>query len=304
MKEPLPLVSVVMNCYNSDRFLRDAIDSIYTQTFKDWEIVFWDNASTDSSAQIAKSYDEKLKYYRGGKTISLGAARNEALKKCQGHYIAFLDCDDLYLGAKLEKQVSLMNQGDYGLVYGSVMFIDELGNDIDVRKVRKKSGRIFRKLLMHYDINMQTVMISRKLLEAGCKFNTKLSFSPDYDLFLEAAYLFPVGVIKTPICKYRLHENSLTTQSLKLVGKEGRYTLNRLKDKYPSIFKKHYFAFKYANATYDFQDVICFLSENNGISARKNLSKNIFFHPKSLVVFCMIMVGISPNKILSLIGRS
>ena len=59
----MPKVSVIMNCFNGERFLREAIDSIYSQTFTDWEIIFWDNASTDKSASIAKSYDKKLKYF-------------------------------------------------------------------------------------------------------------------------------------------------------------------------------------------------------------------------------------------------
>ena len=58
-----PLVSIIMNCYNSERFLKEAIDSVYAQTYSNWEIIFWDNASTDDSATIANSYDERLKYY-------------------------------------------------------------------------------------------------------------------------------------------------------------------------------------------------------------------------------------------------
>ena len=56
-----PLVSVVVNCYNGEKYLKEALDSIYAQTYKNWEIIFWDNASTDRTALIAKSYDKKLK---------------------------------------------------------------------------------------------------------------------------------------------------------------------------------------------------------------------------------------------------
>ena len=59
-----PLVSVVMNCYNGETFLRDAIDSVYAQTYENWEIIFWDNASTDKSARIAQGYNQKLQYYK------------------------------------------------------------------------------------------------------------------------------------------------------------------------------------------------------------------------------------------------
>ena len=95
-----PLVSVIMNCYNGDRFLRQAIDSVYCQTYDNWEIIFWDNASTDSSAKIARSYDDKIRYFLATKNTPLGEARNLALNKASGKYVAFLDCDDLYFPNK------------------------------------------------------------------------------------------------------------------------------------------------------------------------------------------------------------
>ena len=57
-----PKISVIINCYNSEVFLREAIDSVYAQSFKDWEIVLWDNASTDKTSEIAQSYDSRLKF--------------------------------------------------------------------------------------------------------------------------------------------------------------------------------------------------------------------------------------------------
>jgi glycosyltransferase involved in cell wall biosynthesis len=87
-------------------YLREAIDSVYAQTYKDWEIIFWDNASSDNSGEIAKSYDSRLKYFRGNKTNPLYAVRNCALKKASGKYIAFLDCDDIWLPKKLYLQMA------------------------------------------------------------------------------------------------------------------------------------------------------------------------------------------------------
>ena len=74
-------VSIVMNCLNGEKYLRESIDSVYGQTYKNWEIIFWDNNSTDKSAEIANSYDSRLRYFKGELTISLGAARNKALEK-------------------------------------------------------------------------------------------------------------------------------------------------------------------------------------------------------------------------------
>ena len=76
-----PLVSVIMNCYNGDKYLPNAIESVYSQTYSNWEIIFWDNCSTDNSADIAQSFDDRVMYHRTSKTTPLGEARNLALKQ-------------------------------------------------------------------------------------------------------------------------------------------------------------------------------------------------------------------------------
>ena len=88
--ESSPLVSIIMNCLNGERYLRQAIDSVFNQTYTEWEIIFWDNVSTDKSAEIAKSYGERVRYFKSTKTYPLGKARNLAIEKAQGDFIAFL----------------------------------------------------------------------------------------------------------------------------------------------------------------------------------------------------------------------
>ncbi|MCD7983653.1 MAG: glycosyltransferase, partial [Desulfovibrio sp.] len=113
----VPAVSVIMNCLNSARDLRAALDSLMAQSFEDFEVIFWDNGSTDDSPAIARSYGPRLRYFRGEKTVPLGAARNLALAQARGRYLAFLDCDDLWRPQKLEKQVALFEANErVGLV--------------------------------------------------------------------------------------------------------------------------------------------------------------------------------------------
>ena len=86
-----------MNCYNGEAYLKESIQSVLSQTYENWELIFWDNRSTDKSAEIFKSYeDERLKYYHAAKHTLLYGARNEAIKKSSGEFIAFLDTDDLW----------------------------------------------------------------------------------------------------------------------------------------------------------------------------------------------------------------
>ena len=180
MEESKSLVSIIMNCYNGQRFLKEAIDSVYQQDYQDWEIIFWDNASDDDSAKVAKSYDKKLKYFLAPSHTSLGKARNIALQKAHGKYVAFLDCDDKYLPEKLTKQVNMMEINQCALCYGSVIVINEEGKKIKKNLVTDKFGNILDQLLLKYEINMQTVMIRRNILtENSLSFDPKLKFSPD-----------------------------------------------------------------------------------------------------------------------------
>ena len=92
-----PLVSVIMNCYNGQKYLEESIESVLSQTYKNWELIFWDNQSADKSAEIFKLYkDKRLKYFLSKEHTTLYKARNLAIEKSSGDFIAFLDTDDLW----------------------------------------------------------------------------------------------------------------------------------------------------------------------------------------------------------------
>ena len=126
-KQNQPLVSIIMNCFNGEKYLKNAIDSVILQTYKSWELIFWDNQSKDQSARIFKNYkDKRLKYYSSESHVEiLNKARNSALKKANGDFIAFLDTDDWWVKEKLEKLIPLFNDSEVGLVYGNVWIFFE-----------------------------------------------------------------------------------------------------------------------------------------------------------------------------------
>ena len=94
---PNPLVSVLINCYNGEKYLEAAINSVMNQTYKNWEIIFWDNQSTDNSEEIVKKYqDKRFNYFKSQRHTTQYEARNEGLNKCSGDLIAFLDVDDFW----------------------------------------------------------------------------------------------------------------------------------------------------------------------------------------------------------------
>ena len=93
-----PLVSILMSCYNGEKFINSSVNSLLRQSYKNWELIFWDNCSTDNSPEIIKSYkDERIKYFKSKSHTEIGAAKSNALKLAKGTYLAFLDVDDLGL---------------------------------------------------------------------------------------------------------------------------------------------------------------------------------------------------------------
>ena len=116
-----PLVSKIINCHNSEKFLDECLNSVFLQKYKKWEVILFDNASYDKTKEIAMSYESKLRYYYIKKKVSLGKARNLAIKKVKGELIAFLDSDDLWLPDKLSEQVKYLENSNVDVVYTDVL---------------------------------------------------------------------------------------------------------------------------------------------------------------------------------------
>ena len=209
-----PTVSVIMNCLNCEKYLREAIDSVFAQTYEDWEIIFWeDNASKDNSQNIAKSYGSKLRYFRSDVSLPLYGSRNLAVQKARGKYIAILDCDDLWLPAKLEEQIPLLERDDaIGLVYSDVFEFNEKGKEKRLFEyARPYKGNIFSELLQRNFINTQTVVIRREAFGSiSTPFDASLIMAGDYDAYLRISYKWKIDYVNKPLARYRVHRNSKT----------------------------------------------------------------------------------------------
>ena len=121
-----PLVSIIMNCYNGGKYLKESLNSIVDQTYKNWELIFWDNRSTDNSVKIFKEYsDNRFKYFLSTNHSVLYEARKLAIEKANGDFLAFLDVDDFWEKDKLQKQIPLFEKETIGLVYGNYWIYDQ-----------------------------------------------------------------------------------------------------------------------------------------------------------------------------------
>lgn len=236
-----PKVSVIMNCYNCSKYLREAIDSVYSQTYKDWEIIFWDDASTDNSAEIATGYDGRLRYFRGDKAASLHAARNLALREARGEYIAFLDCDDMWLPEKLEMQVPLFEKDrKIGLVYSNGYKLDHQGLTRVIYKKIQPSGNIFRKLLGRYNLCLPTVMISKEALDSlGHWFDESFRISGDSDLFLRIAHNWEAIYAPAVTAIYREHGGNLHLSNEDIIPVEREYIIKKFSEIDSNFLRKY-----------------------------------------------------------------
>jgi len=205
------LVSIIVNCFNGEKYLKEALDSIYGQTYDNWEIIFWDNGSIDKSSSIANSYDGRVKYFFAKNTTLLGEARCLALREASGDYIAFLDCDDIYLPDKIQIQMAAMQEVNAVCSYGGWIKIDSNGNELAKYIMPDKYGDEFESLLSKYIVNFQTLMIKTSFLkQENINFDTNLKFSTDHNLVLRMAYVYPMLSIGDLLVKYRVHGDSLS----------------------------------------------------------------------------------------------
>ena len=123
-------VSIITPVYNSEKFLNETIESVLNQTYKNWEMILVDDCSIDNSKEIICEYikkDKRIKYYQLDKNSGAAVARNYALEKSTGRFIAYLDADDLWESSKLEKQVEFMMSYKYGFTCTDYRVIDEEG---------------------------------------------------------------------------------------------------------------------------------------------------------------------------------
>ncbi len=124
----LPKVSINLCCYNSEKNLRETLESIVKQTYKDWELIIINDGSSDSTESIIYEYVNQgfpiTYHYQENK--GLGYSRNEALSRSQGEYIAFIDHDDIWVAGKLNRQVAFLDQNpEVDFLYSNFFMLDE-----------------------------------------------------------------------------------------------------------------------------------------------------------------------------------
>ena len=167
MKKKFPLISIIINCFNGEKFLSQSIKTVFDQTYSNWEIIFWDNKSTDKSKEIIKSFkDSRIKYFYSKKFNTLYKSRNLAINKAKGDYICFLDTDDLWKKGKIKDQLKIMKKNKCDILYSNYLIKNDNKKTLKKRNknsINKNYLNDTQKLLNDYSIGILTVMVKRSL---------------------------------------------------------------------------------------------------------------------------------------------
>lgn len=194
-----PLVSVIIPTYNRGWVLKEAIDSVLAQDFKDFELIVVDDGSTDDTGQILAAYNQDLiALHQSNSGVS--AARNRGIGTASGQLIAFLDSDDLWLPRKLSTQVDFFNSHPGAVINQTEEIWIRNGVRVNPKtRHHKFSGMIFEKSLALCLVSPSAVMMRRSLFDDVGLFDENLPACEDYDLWLRLSWRYPVHLIETPL---------------------------------------------------------------------------------------------------------
>jgi glycosyltransferase involved in cell wall biosynthesis len=223
-----------MNIYNGAPYLREAIDSVIAQTHSDWELIAWDDCSTDNSANIVKSYqDARIRYFLAHQQVTIGLARHLALGEVKGEWVAFLDQDDIWTPAKIEKQLALgTTSPEVGIVYGRTISFYPSGyrQDFDHRHEFEPlpEGALLERLFLDASfISMSSAMFRRSALEELGGIAPEINIIPDYYMYLGISKHYTTRAVQEVVCHYRLHGNNMSPRNFKQLHLECLWVIDR-----------------------------------------------------------------------------
>jgi len=204
-----PRVTVLMPVYNAERFLREAIDSILDQSFQPLEFLIIDDGSTDSSAEIIRSYrDPRIRFVQNTKNLGIAPTLNKGISLASCELIARMDADDISHPQRLQKQFSYMKRNPKcGLLSTWARVISE--DKKFIRLERYRSNFYYYNLTFECWMYHPTIMFRKSLVEQVGMYS--MPYSEDYDLFWKMSTRFPISNLPEALVDYRLSSTSLNT---------------------------------------------------------------------------------------------
>ena len=212
------LVSIITPTYNAEKFITETLKSVQNQTYQNWEMILIDDASTDETVKIISDFakkDSRIKLFKLGKNSGNGFARNIALEKAVGKYVAYLDADDLWFPNKLEKQIEFLKENNLHFTFSFYDCIDEEGNSLN-RRVEAPIDLTYNELFFcNYVGNLTAIYdvdyFGKIVIEATQK-------RQDWRLWLTILKQIQVTKpVPEPLAFYRIRKDSISSSKFKLI---------------------------------------------------------------------------------------
>ncbi len=249
----MPTVSVIIPTHNRADLILESIHSVFAQTYPDYELIVVDDGSTDNTREMLQPLGDqgRIRYvYQAN--AGAAAARNRGLEMARGKYVCFLDSDDLFLPAKLERQVAVMEaHPEVGFAQANYAKFDNYGNDLGLRDTRFFSGHIYPQILLYWStlLSLSCMLIRGSVFDAVGKFDEGMKYAEDLDMWRRVVRRFPVIWMAECLSRARSHVGNMSGD--KTAGLFGfRVYLDKAFAEDPSLdrgFRHHALAKMYTN---------------------------------------------------------
>ncbi|MBS9937886.1 glycosyltransferase family 2 protein [Vibrio alginolyticus] len=221
MQKSQSLVSIIMPSYNSDGTILESIQSVLSQTYKNWELIIVDDRSTDNTWQVIQTYADKydnIRVYQNKENLGAGASRNFAIKKARGRFIAFLDSDDLWTEDKLAEQIPFMLENNYPLTY---THYSRFTSEEELSVVTAPEYTTYKKLMYSNVIGCLTAVYDAQAL--GKRYMPLIRKRQDMGLWLDILKDTPKAYcLPKPLAKYRL-DSGMTANKFSVLSYQWKF---------------------------------------------------------------------------------
>lgn len=216
------MISIAMTTYNGSKYLQEQLNSILSQTEKDFELIICDDCSTDSTTEIINNYkkkDSRIHFFKN--PVNLGYAKNfeKAISLCKGEYIALSDQDDIWLPDHLTVLLEHLKSCNCSLVGGNALLVDSNNNDLNCKLINNNNlpteTKDFNRMILYRNIFQgAAVLFEKDILKNALPFPNSMKYH-DWWLALVASELKGVNYINIPVLRYRQHDNNASGDHLK-----------------------------------------------------------------------------------------
>jgi len=214
--------SIIMPAYNVEKYIGNAIKSVLTQTYQNFELIVVDDGSTDKTSEIISTFADSRIIVIKQENQGLGRARNVGINNAKNEYVAFLDSDDLWAPQKLENVLNELALESIGIFYSNALiFVDNISKAVKNRYSEPIFLKDFRELILVYDfIIVSSVVIPRNILLEFNGFSEDLYGTEDWDLWIRITRKYGIKKIDEYDTFYRINPNGLSKKRLEFLQKE------------------------------------------------------------------------------------